>query len=360
MTDGWKKTGALAAGSMVLALLAGAGWLLWPGRTSAPSLVPPLLQIEPVGRADFVQSVPWLGRVESRGSVTVTAPCAARVVAVLARDGGSVRKGEPLFSLGGPVLQARLDSARARAAALSRETALAREVTKRQEQAARLKVVDENAAARAESDQRRAEADLREAEAELASLEAAATLRAPAAGIFTDRRANAGQDVEAGTALAEITDPARLRIAATAYVPAGLALEGRPAEVFAEGGSVALAVVRAFPDQSPAGGTRLWLEGEGLEGRLGPGAEVSGTLSAAEHRGALAVPRTAVVYDEQERPFVFVERAGAYVQTPVTLGFTSPASVEVVSGLREGDRVVVQGAYELFYRDFGKTYRVED
>ncbi|MGC8763991.1 MAG: efflux RND transporter periplasmic adaptor subunit [Acidobacteriota bacterium] len=360
MTERWKRTGPLAAGGVVLALLAAIGWFLWGGRAPAPAPEPPLIRTEPAGRADFVQAVPWLGRVESLGTVTVTAPCSARVIAVLARDGGRVRKGQPLFSLGGPLLQARLDSARAQAAALEREAALAREVTKRQEEAARLKIVDENAAARAESDQRRAEAELRQAEAELASLEAAATLRAPTAGVFTDRRANPGQDVEAGTPLAEITDPARLRIAATAYLPPGLALEGRPAEVSVEGGVVALTVVRVFPDQNPAGGTRLWLEGPGLDGRLGPGAEVSGTLAAVEHKNVLAVPRSAVVYDEQEKPYVFVERAGTYLKTPVTLGLASSASVEVASGLGEGDRVVVQGAYELFYRDFGKTYRVED
>jgi multidrug efflux pump subunit AcrA (membrane-fusion protein) len=253
-----------------------------------------------------------------------------------------------------------MDSARAQAASLAREAALAREVSQRQEGAARLKVVNENAAAEAESGQRRAEASLRQAEAELASLEAAATLRAPADGIFTDRRVNPGQDVEPGSPLAEITDPERLRVVATAYLPEGLTLEGQRAEVSAQAGDVTLTVFRAFPDRNPAGGTRLWLEGSGLKDRFGPGAELSGTLEAAVHRGALAVPRSSVVYDERERSYVFVERAGGYVLTPVALGLTSSESVEVTSGLREGDRVVVQGAYELFYQDFGKTYRAED
>lgn len=360
MSEGSRKPLVIAGAGAALALAAAGAWFLWGGRGPSPPPEPPAIRTEPVGRQDFAQTVPWLGRVESRGAVTVVSPLAARVLAVLAPDGGTVQKGDPLFALGGPVLEARLDSARAREAALVREAALARDVARRQEEAARLKVVDENAAATAESDRHRAEADLRQAEAELASLEAAVTLRAPAAGVFTDRRANPGQDVEPGAPLAEITDPGRLRVVATAYVPAGLALEGRPASVSTEGGEVALTVARTFPGRSPAGGTRLWLEGEGLEGRFGPGVEVSGTLSAAEHKGALAVPRSAVVYDEKERPFVFLKRAGLYVQTPVTLGFTSHDSVEVASGLREGDEVVVEGAYELFYRDFGKTYRVED
>jgi RND family efflux transporter MFP subunit len=360
MTDGWKKPVSLAAGAALLIVLIASGWALWGGR--APSGLPAnsAIRVQAVGRADFTQTSPWLGTVESQGAVTLVSTAAGRVLAVLAQDGAHVREGQPVFRLGGPLLDPQLASARARETALAQELVLARQVALRQEEAARLKVVDENVPAAAQAEVQKLEAALCEAQAKRASLEAAATVRAPVAGVFTDRRVNPGQDVGTGALLAEVTDPGRLRVAATLYVAASVPLQGLPATVSLGDRSANLTVARVFPDQNAAGGTLLWLEGKGMEGLVKPGARVSGTVDVANHRGVLAVPPGAVVYDDEERPYVFVERGGACVKTTVVLGLASPRAVEVKEGLKEGDRVVVEGAYELYYKDFGKTYQVED
>ncbi len=356
---GRAKPFLFAGGTLILIVLA-AAWHMWGGRAIVTPPRPDTIRVQPVGRADFTETSPWLGRVESKGAVTLVSTAAGRVLAVLARDGAHVREGEPLFTLGGPLLDPQLSSARAQVRALAHELALARQMALRQEEAARLKVVDENVPAAAQTEVQRLEASWREGRARLASLEAAATLRAPVAGVFTARRVNPGQDVAAGTPLADLTDPDRLHVVATLYVRDGAPLQGLPATVTLDGQSAALTVTRVFPDQNAAGGTRIWMEGKGLEHLLRPGAEVSGTVDVAHHRGVLAVPRSAVVYDDEERPYLFVERSGTYTKTPVVLGFTSEKAVEVKEGLTASDRVVVEGAYELYYRDFGRTYQVED
>lgn len=360
MKDGWKKPVSLAAGVVILAVLAAVGWLFWGGRAPSHLPSPSEIRVQAVGRSDFAETSPWLGRVESQGAVTLVSTAAGRVRAVLARDGARVRAGQPLFTLGGPILDSQLSAARVQETSCAHELALAREVAFRQREAARLKVVDENVPAAAQAEVQRLEASWQEGRARLAALEAAATLRAPVAGIFTNRRVNPGQDVVAGTPLADLTDPDRLRVAATLYVAPAAPLQSLPATVTLDGQSAALTVTRVFPDQNAAGGTRIWMEGKGLQGWLQPGAEVSGTVALAEHRQVLAVLRSAVVYDDEERPYVFVERGGTYAKTPVVLGLSSPKAVEVKEGLKEGDRVVVVGAYEVYYRDFGKTYQVED
>jgi HlyD family secretion protein len=41
--------------------------------------------------------------------------------------------------------------------------------------------------------------------------------------------------------------------------------------------------------------------------------------------------------------FAYVLRDGVAVRTPVTLGATSVAAVEILSGLKVGDKVVISG-----------------
>jgi cobalt-zinc-cadmium efflux system membrane fusion protein len=64
----------------------------------------------------------------------------------------------------------------------------------------------------------------------------------------------------------------------------------------------------------------------------------------SEHQ-ALTVPTAAVLYDEQNAPFVYVQvETGKFAQRQVTLGSQQQDKTEVLSGLAAGDRVVSQGS----------------
>jgi membrane fusion protein (multidrug efflux system) len=65
---------------------------------------------------------------------------------------------------------------------------------------------------------------------------------------------------------------------------------------------------------------------------------------------ALLVPEGAIV-PEQGRVFVFVVENGQATRREVKLGKRRPGEVEVVEGLKEGERVVVEGTQNL--RDGG-------
>jgi multidrug efflux pump subunit AcrA (membrane-fusion protein) len=63
-------------------------------------------------------------------------------------------------------------------------------------------------------------------------------------------------------------------------------------------------------------------------------------LTLEQREGALAVPAAAVQFDDRGA-FVFVAAAGDVARrTPVQTGLTVSGSVEIVSGLGAGDRVV--------------------
>lgn len=74
-----------------------------------------------------------------------------------------------------------------------------------------------------------------------------------------------------------------------------------------------------------------------------PGASVTGAVRVALHKGAIAVPEASVV----RRPagtVVYVIDAGKAVQRKVQTGLRRDGQVEILSGLKAGERVAVDGA----------------
>jgi HlyD family secretion protein len=82
-----------------------------------------------------------------------------------------------------------------------------------------------------------------------------------------------------------------------------------------------------------------------------PGGELKANMTANaeilldEHKGVLTVPENAVVYDSQKNASVQVpdknQKDGAR-KIPVTVGLSNGSVTEIVSGLKEGDQVVLQ------------------
>jgi multidrug efflux pump subunit AcrA (membrane-fusion protein) len=69
----------------------------------------------------------------------------------------------------------------------------------------------------------------------------------------------------------------------------------------------------------------------------------------------LEVPTTAVLYDEQNFPFVYVQvETGKFAQRLVKLGSQQGDQTQVVDGLKPGEPVVSQGSVFL---QFAKTYQ---
>ncbi len=59
----------------------------------------------------------------------------------------------------------------------------------------------------------------------------------------------------------------------------------------------------------------------------------------------LAVPVAAVLYNEQNFPFVYVQvDAGTFAQRLVKIGAQQDNQIEITDGLKDGDRVVAEGS----------------
>ena len=85
------------------------------------------------------------------------------------------------------------------------------------------------------------------------------------------------------------------------------------------------------------------------KGYLRPGMFVTGEiLLGHERRKALTVPETAIVY-YKDRPYVYEHHIdeGHFEPAQVVLGEKAGGQVEIVSGLQQGDLIVIAGASQL-------------
>ncbi len=173
---------------------------------------------------------------------------------------------------------------------------------------------------------------------------ASMTVTAGAPGTLQDLSLEVGQWVQAGQQLAQIVQPGRLK--AVLQIPetqAAEVLTGQTAAIDTRNGIVKGRVVRmdpqaqngtvnvdvAFDDTLPTGARR-------------PDLSVEGTIEIERLANVLHVGRPA--YGQANSPvglFKLVEGGHYAVRVTVQLGRASVSDVEVVSGLKEGDKVIL-------------------
>lgn len=78
-------------------------------------------------------------------------------------------------------------------------------------------------------------------------------------------------------------------------------------------------------------------------------------IQTKTQRNALTVPTNAVLYDANNLPFVYVQMDdGKFGQRQVTIGAQLDSKFEVLSGLKEGEKVIAEGAVFL---QFANTFQ---
>jgi HlyD family secretion protein len=198
------------------------------------------------------------------------------------------------------------------------------------------------AAQRARVEGLRAQADLRAAQF------AALQIHAGAAGVLAELDAEVGQQVTIGALLGKIIDPHKLK--AELRVPEAQAKDvavGQPVRVTIQNEDVTGRVTRIDP------GVRQGavLVEVSFEGQLPASARldlsVDGRIQLERVENALYTGKPASAgADEAIGLFKLSADGSSAVRTQVRLGRTSVSAVEVVGGLREGDRVILSDMTE--------------
>lgn len=193
------------------------------------------------------------------------------------------------------------------------------------------------AVARATVEQRRAVADLRRAQVN------ALRVRAGIDGVLQQVPVEVGQRVTPGTNLARVAEPSRLK--AVIRVPETLAKDitiGLPCKVDTRNGIVDGRVARVDPAvQAGTVAVDIALTGPLARGAR-PDLTVDGTIELERLRDVLSVGRPAQAAENATLGLFRVDPATQVAtRTSVQLGRASVNQVEIRSGLREGDRVIL-------------------
>ncbi len=184
-------------------------------------------------------------------------------------------------------------------------------------------------------------------------------IRATRAGIVTARHISHGEYVDAATKLFSIEDLSKIWVIASAFEqqlplvrtgqPALVTLNSFPEQSFEA--FVSLVEFNADPE-TRAIGVRVELSNDALEEwrerfPMRPGMFGNVRLETQRRQAALIIPESAVVHDDAgESVFVQLEE-GVFESRKVRLAKGTGMRVEVLSGLKLGERVVTVGTFLL-------------
>jgi len=285
-----------------------------------------------------------LADVRALERAELAAGASGQVVAVEVREGEQVAGGRQLVRVDDGVPAARLEVARATAAAGAEELARARRSLTRIQQVDEVvspDVLDQAQASVAtlEARQRGLEAQVSQAEAELALYR----VRAPFDGVVVERHVDPGDWVVPGEPVLDLvsTGGVELRVDLTAQAATGLWV-GHPATIRGTG-AIGGQVVAVVPALDPVSRTaRVRVQPDQEVPWLIPGAAVEVEFTVETGGAGVVVPRDALVLGPVEHHVVRVVD-GRAEQVSVRVLATADDEALVAGELAAGDRLVTRG-----------------
>ena len=177
-------------------------------------------------------------------------------------------------------------------------------------------------------------------------------IRSPIDGYVTDRPLYPGEMAAAGTSLVTVMDTSQ--VIAKAHIPqpdAALLKVGDKATltVPGENDSVEGKVTIISPALDPSSTTvEVWVQAANRKQRLKPGTSVQVSMIAQTVNDAIAIPSESLLTAQDGSITVMVIGSDNRAhQTTVKTGVRGGGKIQIVDGLKEGERVISSGAYAL-------------
>jgi membrane fusion protein, heavy metal efflux system len=209
----------------------------------------------------------------------------------------------------------------------------------------------------AQADRKAAEANLAAIQEQLAALKTAPLssnydVVAPISGMISEVKKAAGEEVHAGEPMMEIVALERVWVEAPVFEKDLGALQGKVEAVFTTatfpGKEFRGTLVNISPVIDPqTRAAKAVFEVNNASGELRVGMQANMRLGAGEKQDVLLVPKESVL-DNEGKKIVYVLITGEeFERRDVVVGDEYGGKIAILSGVKPGERVVTQGAYQL-------------
>jgi len=322
------------------------------------------LHLYPVAPATFHKVIDATGVVDfdNDQATGVLAPFSGPVSRLLVSLGQQVKKGEPLAAVDSPDFAAAIDAYR-KALATARTD---RKLADLDKDLIEHHGIAQREATQAETDAVNAESDRDAALLALVSLSVSpeaikdiqegrpvshveAMIRAPIAGTVVEKLITPGELLQAGTTSAfTVADLSRVWVMAQIFgSDLGEVRVGDSAAVETGVGSKSFSgkvdnIAALVDPDTRAVAVRIVVEipGDLLKKQM----YVHVQIRASEESTGLLAPVSAILRDDENLPFVYVAVSdGSFARQHVTLSYRTGDQYEISSGLKAGDRIVIEG-----------------
>ncbi|KGJ89175.1 efflux RND transporter periplasmic adaptor subunit [Colwellia psychrerythraea] len=316
-------------------------YLQWPEAKQEKSKYKRIVAVKMVSvvLAEFVESVEAVGTARANEQVVITSKYSDIVDEVFFEDGQRVKKGAVLVKLNNQEELAKVSELKANLS----------------ESRAHLKRLSELLASRATSKSlvEQQEAKTKAIEAQLVSAKAKLndlTIRAPFSGVLGFREVSKGAYIDSGDTITSLDDLSMIKV--DFHLPERLLTHIHV-------GQKVSAANTAYRDKEFIGKisaidsridsttrsikVRATISNKSLKLHPGMLLNISVLLQV---ENILQLPESSIIPIENKH-YVFLEEEGKAVRKAIKIGRRHPGVVEVVSGLVEGEQVVVEGALKL-------------
>jgi RND family efflux transporter MFP subunit len=288
----------------------------------------------------FEKSLSFLGVFDALHQNNVASDGSGKLMKLLVEEGDFVRAGQTIAKLDDEMVQLQIQNVQLNIEQLKNDNARFSVLKK------------ENAISNVEAE--KVELGLKSAEVQLKQLQKqlrSTSIVAPFSGVVSKKMVDLGSMVMPGTPIVELTDISSLKLSVS--VPERDILKFQKgqkvvanADVYGDvdfNGVISNIAVQAdashnFKVQSTVKNSTV--------NRLMAGMYGSVSLSNSKSTTALSVPRKALV-GSSKSPKVYVVRNGKAKLTSFNAGTSDGEYIEVVSGLNQGDRIVIKGQVNL-------------
>ncbi len=300
---------------------------------------------------NFVKTLYFTGKVEPVKKIKIISQLNGEIIKIFANNGDYVKKEDNLFKIGGKLIENKVKLLQTKIKVLNKRIIIAKKILKLKRLSFSNRLIKKDELLSSELDLLNLKSNLRIIVQKLNKIRKLQTIKAPISGIFIKNFISVGQIVNKGDILGKIVSTDELKIVGKVFIKDSKVLLNKIAII----DNKSFKINKIFPFKDQNGKTIFWIKTKNFTA----GEFIQGKIILSNDR-ILSIPEKAIIYDEKSNAWIFKKEKNEYKKVKIKTGLSQYGWVQVLSGVNKSDEIVVNGAYELFYKHFAKSFKVED